>query len=85
MSIDLALIAGLNNTAAVWDAVLPVIGAESARVGKVVNCHAATNPAMDTVEELARHWLNNLPQRFHLVGFSFGGYVALAMLELVLE
>jgi len=85
MSIELVLIPGLNNTAAVWDAVPPDIDAESARVGKVVNCHTATNPEMDTVEELARHWLNDLPQRFHLVGFSFGGYVALAMLEFAPE
>lgn len=85
MSIELVLIPGLNNTAAVWDAVLPAIGAEAARAGKSVTCRTDTSPAMDTVEELARHWLDKLPQRFHLVGFSFGGYVALAMLEFAPE
>lgn len=81
MSIELILIPGLNNTAAVWDAVLPAVATEAAKSAKPVQCHAATSPALDSVEALARYWLEALPPRFHLVGFSFGGYVALAMLE----
>lgn len=70
---DLALIPGLNNTAAVWDAVIPHL-AETAR------CHAFDNALADNLDAIADDWLARLPPRFHVAGFSFGGYVALAML-----
>jgi len=79
MSVDIAFVPGLNNTAAVWDAVLPALDAEA---GAGVRCHALTSPALDNMEELARNWLERLPERFRLVGFSLGGYIALAMLEI---
>jgi pimeloyl-ACP methyl ester carboxylesterase len=70
---DLALIPGLNNTGAVWDAVV-------AQLGGVARCHAFDNAAADDLDAIADAWLAQLPPRFHLAGFSFGGYVALAML-----
>jgi pimeloyl-ACP methyl ester carboxylesterase len=38
-------------------------------------------PALDTVEDLADHVLRDAPPRFWLGGFSFGGYVAMAVLD----
>ena len=70
----LALVPGLNNTRAVWDGVVAALGDQ-------VQCVAVDCPALDTVEAVADALLAQLPQRFWLAGFSFGGYVALAMLE----
>jgi pimeloyl-ACP methyl ester carboxylesterase len=70
----LALVPGLNNTAQVWD------GAMAGLAG-AADCRALDCPALDTVEAVADALLAQLPQRFFLAGFSFGGYVALAMLE----
>ncbi|MDH4377331.1 MAG: alpha/beta fold hydrolase [Ramlibacter sp.] len=70
----LALVPGLNNTAAVFDGVL-------AALPTTVQVHTRDNPPLESVEVIAAHWLERLPQRFWLAGFSFGGYVALAMLE----
>jgi pimeloyl-ACP methyl ester carboxylesterase len=46
-----------------------------------IKVHAVDNPPLITVEEIAQALLMQLPQKFWLAGFSFGGYVALAMLE----
>lgn len=74
MSSSLVLVPGLNNTAAVFDRLLPHLsGAAQATV--------VDNPALETVEAIAEVLLPTLPPRFWLAGFSFGGYVALAMLE----
>jgi len=70
----LALIPGLNNTAAVFDAVKAAMSPDIAAI-------ALDNPALETVEAIAQHHLAVLPERFWLAGFSFGGYVALAMLQ----
>lgn len=70
----LALIPGLNNTGAVWDGVV-------ASLGGAAQCHVLECPALETVEAVADDLLAQLPERFFLAGFSFGGYVALAMLE----
>ena len=70
----LALVPGLNNSRRVWDGVVAGLGAAAA-------CHALDCPPLETVEEVADALLAQLPQRFFLCGFSFGGYVALAMLE----
>lgn len=75
---DLALIPGLNNTRAVFDGVLAALPAH-------VRGHALDNPPLDTVEAIAAHWLERLPERFWLAGFSFGGYVSLALLALAPE
>lgn len=71
---DLVLVPGLNNTGAVFAGVLPHLPAE-------IRAHAPTNPPFERVEEVADALLEILPPRFWLGGFSFGGYVALAMLE----
>ncbi|HSW17398.1 MAG TPA: alpha/beta fold hydrolase [Ramlibacter sp.] len=73
MQHELALVPGLNNTAAVFQGVLAALPAK-------VHAHALDNPPLDTVEAIAQHWLERLPERFWLAGFSFGGYVSLAML-----
>jgi pimeloyl-ACP methyl ester carboxylesterase len=68
---DLALLPGLNNTHAVFDRLaLPA----SIRV------HLPDNPPLTSVDAIATELLASLPRRFWLAGFSFGGYVALAML-----
>lgn len=71
---ELVLIPGLNNTHAVFDSVVKALPAS-------VQALAVDNPAIDTVEGIAQALLPTLPERFWLAGFSFGGYVALAMLE----
>lgn len=70
----LVLLPGLNNTSAVFDDVVAALPAEIA-------AFAPTLPALDTVEALADDVLSNAPEHFHLVGFSFGAYVAMAVLE----
>lgn len=70
----LALVPGLNNTRAVFDGVV-------AHLPAGITPHALDNPPLETVEAIAQAWLAQLPERFWLAGFSFGGYVALAMLE----
>lgn len=71
---QLALVPGLNNTRAVFDGVLAALPA-------AVQATALDNPPLETVEAIAAAHLGVLPERFWLAGFSFGGYVALAMLE----
>jgi pimeloyl-ACP methyl ester carboxylesterase len=75
---DLVLVPGLNNTHAVFDGVV-------AALPPAIHAHALDNPALDTVEAIAAAHLAALPARFWLAGFSFGGYVALAMLALAPE
>jgi pimeloyl-ACP methyl ester carboxylesterase len=70
----LVLVPGLNNTGAVFDRLRPHLAGECEPL-------AVDNPALDTVEAIADALLATLPPRFWLAGFSFGGYVALAMLE----
>ena len=77
-SIPLVLVPGLNNTHAVFDGLC-------AALPERIHAHALDNPALDTVEAIAAAHLAALPERFWLAGFSFGGYVALAMLALAPE
>lgn len=70
---DLVLVPGLNNTAAVWDTMRPLLPAG-------VRVHTPEVPALDDIDAIAASMLAGLPERFALLGFSFGGYVALAML-----
>jgi pimeloyl-ACP methyl ester carboxylesterase len=76
MTRELVLIPGLNNTRMVWDAVVRGLPAG-------VRALAVDNPALDSVEAIAGALLPGLPERFWLAGFSFGGYVALALLQTV--
>ena len=73
MTQTLVLLPGLNNTRAVFDGVLAALPPPAVAL-------ALDNPALDTVEAIAAAHLAQLPERFWLAGFSFGGYVALAML-----
>ena len=68
----LALVPGLNNTAAVWDLVRE-------RLPASIDAVALENPPLADVDSIAREHLAQLPPRFFLCGFSFGGYVAMAM------
>ncbi len=70
----LVLVPGLNNTRAVFDGVVLALPPQ-------VQALAVDNPPLDTVEAIAQALLAQLPERFWLAGFSFGGYVALALLE----
>lgn len=73
MTAQLVLVPGLNNTRAVFDGVVAALPA-------AVQATALDNPPLETVEAIAAAHLARLPERFWLAGFSFGGYVALAML-----
>ena len=69
----LVLLPGLNNSRAVFDGVV-------AALDPGIEALALDLPPLDSVDMLADHVLAAIPRRFHLCGFSFGGYVALAML-----
>jgi len=71
MGEPLVLLPGLSNTAEVWDAV-------RARPGPV-DCIVPEHGTSASVDEIAAAHLAALPGRFALAGFSFGGYLALAM------
>lgn len=71
---DLVLLPGLNCTSAVFDAVTP-------RIASSIRTHALDLPPLDSVEALADDVLARSPERFWLGGFSFGGYVAMAVLD----
>lgn len=73
MTVDLLLLPGLNNTGAVFDAVV-------AALPEGVRTHAPDLPPLANVDALADWVLAGAPPRFWLAGFSFGGYVALAVL-----
>lgn len=73
MTASLVLLPGLNNTAAVFDDV-------AAALPTTLHVVCPDLPALDTVEALAEHVLAQAPETFFLGGFSFGGYVAMAIL-----
>lgn len=72
----LVLIPGLNNTRAVFGRVLPELTAAQS----AVQVYVRDNPALPSVDAIANGLLAGLPERFWLAGFSFGGYVAMAVL-----
>ena len=78
MTASLVLIPGLNNTRAVFDQVVSELPPD-------VLGMALDNPALPSVDEIAQALLPALPERFWLAGFSFGGYVAMALLAAVPE
>lgn len=75
---ELVLVPGLNTTAEVWRPATRDLSSD-------VRAHALDCPPLDTVEAVAQALLAQAPDRFHLAGYSFGGYVALAMLTLAPE
>jgi pimeloyl-ACP methyl ester carboxylesterase len=68
----LLLLPGLSSTPELWDEVRAALP-----VG--INSTALANPALDDVDAIAQSILEGAPPRFALAGFSFGGYVALAI------
>ncbi len=66
---NIVLIPGFMTDASLWDKVLPAFQT----LGPVT--HGDTSQA-STVTEMARSILSRAPERFALVGFSLGGYVA---------
>lgn len=75
--IELVALHGLNNSPEVWAGATAHV--DSVRPG-AVRWHVPMLPALDTVEAVADAVLAAAPPRFALAGFSFGGYVAMAML-----
>lgn len=74
MTVNLLLLPGLNNTGAVYRETI-------ARLPEGIRAQAPDLPALDTIEAIADAVLRDAPPRFVLAGHSFGGYVALAVLE----
>lgn len=72
----LVLLPGLNNTGAVFARLQRAL-----RPVERLEIWTPDNPAMPDVRAMARDLLQDLPARFWLAGFSFGGYVAMAVLE----
>ncbi len=73
MATELVLIHGLNSTGKVWDRVRALLPGS-------IRSTAPDCPALDDVDAIAAALIDSLPERFHLAGYSFGGYVALALL-----
>lgn len=71
---NIVFLHGLNNTGDVFRDVIAALPAD-------IQSHCPTLPPLDNVEALADAVLASAPQRFHLAGYSFGGYVAMAVLE----
>ncbi len=68
----LLLLPGLSSTPEVWDGVRAALPAG-------ISATALENPALEDIDAIAATLLAAAPPRFALAGFSFGGYVALAM------
>lgn len=73
MTLPLVLLHGLNNSPAVFASVRAALDPEWPIV-------APTLPTVGNVDAIAAALLPALPDRFLLCGFSFGGYVAMALL-----
>jgi len=73
------LLPGLLTTPQIWETAQNVLAQDGWA------SHAAMCPALETVEAIADQLATSLPERCHLVGFSFGGYVALAIQDLYPE
>lgn len=71
--IHLVLIGGINNSAIVWDDF-------ALHSPPWLELHRRVCPALDDVNDIASALLDDLPEEFYLCGFSFGGYVSLAIL-----
>jgi pimeloyl-ACP methyl ester carboxylesterase len=76
--LPLLLLPGLSNTPEIWAGVRAALP-----VGIVIN--APDNPALEDIDAIAREILRAAPPRFALAGFSFGGYVALAIVAQAAE
>ncbi len=70
---SVVLVPGLNNTKQTWDGVITALP-------ESINAISIDVPAIPNIDEIAKELLKNLPEKFHLVGHSFGGFVSLAIL-----
>lgn len=70
----LALLPGLICDAALWSHQIAALGERAEIVVPDLSGH-------DSIAELARSVLTELPERFSLAGFSMGGYVALEIMR----
>lgn len=69
---NVVLLHGLNNTGEIWKRVV-------AELPSSVHPFTPDIPALEDVDDIAVNVLEDLPDQFHLCGYSFGGYVALAI------
>lgn len=75
---NILFIPGINNTAKTFEGTI-------ANLPDGLNGVSYDCPALDTVEAVAKDLLARAPDKFIACGHSFGGYVALAMLDLAPE
>jgi pimeloyl-ACP methyl ester carboxylesterase len=68
----LLLLPGLSSTPEIWDEV-------RTRLPVGIQCQALENAALEDIDAIADRILAAAPPRFALAGFSFGGYVSLAI------
>ena len=68
------LLHGINNVSRVWQPI--VSGLPSG-----VQAHCPELDGLENIETIAETLIADLPDRFVLIGHSFGGYVALSLLE----
>lgn len=66
---DIILIPGFMTDASLWDDMLPALQT----LGSITHGDTTANA---TIDEMARDILSGAPERFALIGFSMGGYVA---------
>jgi pimeloyl-ACP methyl ester carboxylesterase len=66
---DVILIPGFMTDASLWDDMLPALET----LGSITHGDTTANA---TIAEMARDILSGAPERFALIGFSMGGYVA---------
>jgi pimeloyl-ACP methyl ester carboxylesterase len=78
----LVLAHGLNNTPGIWDAVVAEL---KPRLGANWHIHCPAMDPLESTDAVATRMLEQLPERFTFVGFSFGGYVGMAVLAAAAE
>jgi pimeloyl-ACP methyl ester carboxylesterase len=78
----LVLAHGLNNTPDIWDLVTDTL---QPRLGPGWAIHCPAMDPLETTDAVAARMLEKLPDRFTFVGFSFGGYVGMAVLAAAAE
>lgn len=74
----MVLLPGLSTTVELWRDVIDLLPTAG-------RCRRLELPLGDNVDAIAAGLLKELPTRFPLAGFSFGGYVALALFALAPE